>query len=29
MNNPIAKFYQWQVNSGALDGWTIRVYFCI
>ena len=22
MNNPIAKFYSWQVNSGALDGWT-------
>jgi len=22
MNNPIAKFYQWQVSSGALDGWT-------
>ncbi len=22
MNNPIAKFYQWQLSSGALDGWT-------
>jgi len=22
VNNPIAKFYQWQVSSGALDGWT-------
>ena len=22
MNNPIAKFYQWQVTSGQLDGWT-------
>ena len=22
MNNPLAKFYSWQVNSGALDGWT-------
>ena len=22
MNNPIATFYSWQVNSGALDGWT-------
>jgi|OM-RGC.v1.027033741 hypothetical protein len=22
VNNPIAKFYQWQVASGALDGWT-------
>ena len=20
--NPIAKFYQWQLSSGALDGWT-------
>ena len=22
MNNPIAKFYQWQLSSGDLDGWT-------
>ena len=22
MNNPLARFYSWQVNSGALDGWT-------
>ncbi len=22
VNNPIAKFYQWQLSSGALDGWT-------
>jgi len=22
VNNPLAKFYQWQVNTGALDGWT-------
>ena len=22
MNNPLATFYSWQVNSGALDGWT-------
>ena len=22
MNNPLAKFYSWQVNIGALDGWT-------
>ena len=22
MNNPLAKFYSWQVNVGALDGWT-------
>ena len=22
MKNPLATFYSWQVNSGALDGWT-------
>ena len=22
MKNPLATFYGWQVNSGALDGWT-------
>ena len=22
MNNPLATFYQWQLSSGALDGWT-------
>ena len=22
MNNPLIKLYQWQVNSGQLDGWT-------
>ena len=22
MNNPLTKIYQWQINSGQLDGWT-------
>ena len=22
MKNPLATFYSWQINSGALDGWT-------
>ena len=22
MNNPLTKLYQWQINSGQLDGWT-------
>ena len=22
MKNPLATFYYWQLNSGALDGWT-------
>ena len=22
MKNPLATFYGWQINSGALDGWT-------